>query len=608
MIRRAASNPIRFRRAGFTLVELLVAVAIVGLLTVGIAQVFSLTGKTVASGRRLSTLNTYATIIERQLRADIAGISREGFMVMRHQLVQDSIDDARGVQLSPGDERPRDRRADELVFFARGDFQTAREPLHPSRVARSDVARIYYGHGLRGTNAATTLPQVDDPPTTAAPSGLGERINSPGQTLPNQYAGDWTLLRNVCLLAVPRAGNQPLPTLAANYAYLLAPNKWNDRDAQVALQPGAVSIFRTVALGSSLPASNTLVRAGRRPMLASGLVDVVTTDLSEVRGFVNGAPPPALLNSAAAITALTQFFAFTGADATEPAWSGMLARERMQAWMRDALPADSDGLGPTGTPQRMRYEPRPPNFSGEGLSWGASDVDFRRADQLMLSASNFVPRCSEFMVEWSFGQVEPGTGIPGEGRVLWHGLEREVRISGAAAFDNLVDYRVRPYGQGPTGPRALPTLPADPLGELAGQVYTLNTGAQAQRAISPLLIHSDETGTSPPPAINMRLGPLYSYFGYVDPMFDPAPEFALAPTDPQAAKRDFLVDVQPPAPTAFPTYDPLVGDRLVQPDTVEWAWPKLIRITLRMVDPADSSTEQTYQFVLPLPERGRGIE
>ena len=601
-------------RAGaraFTLVELLVAVAIVGLLTVGIAQVFSLTGKTVSGGRRLSTLNTLASVIERQLRSDVASITRDGFLVMRHHLVRDSVDN-RGVQLWAGDEARRERRADELVFFAKGEFQTAREPLSLSRNARSNVARIYYGQGVRSSLSpfATPSPQVDDPSVaTATPKALGERPAAPGQTYPNQFAGDWTLLRHVCVLTQPQAGDQTLepvaaiPTSAPVYAAT-----WNDSDAQVDLQPAAMSVFRALArLVTQRPPPTSLVRGGFSPMFSSGLVDIATTDLSEIRAFVNGVPllgpvvPPDVIVPGTNVQPVgsppNPLMVFSPVRMGDAGAADQRARDGMQAWMREALPANSDNG------ERMRCEPAPPNFAGAGLNWTAAEREYRRADQLMLAASNFVPRCSEFIVEWSFGQTEPDPAVlapAAVGRVLWHGLERDISVSGKATFDPSVDYRVAPYGQktDQSGPRAAT--------DLATQVYALNTGALALRTIDDRLIHGERLPG------NTRIGPLYSYFGFVDPMFDPAPNSAgitgSTAADIERATSDFLVDVHPPVGGAFPTYDPLDGDRLIRPDSVEWPWPKLLRITMRLFDPADPTAEQTFQFVLPVPERARNAE
>src|SRR5690606_13906534 len=75
---------------------------------------------------------------------------------------------------------------------------------------------------------------------------------------------------------------------------------------------------------------------------------------------------------------------------------------------------------------RMRCELAPPNLLGlnaaglpDSTNWTFRDE--RRMDQLMLTASNFVPHCTEFMVEWSFGLPAQTTGSTLTGELQWYG-------------------------------------------------------------------------------------------------------------------------------------------------------------------------------------------
>jgi hypothetical protein len=43
-----------------------------------------------------------------------------------------------------------------------------------------------------------------------------------------------------------------------------------------------------------------------------------------------------------------------------------------------------------------------------------------------------------------------------------------------------------------------------------------------------------------------------------------------------------------------------------QPALMPVPWPKLVRITISLADPADPETEQTYQFVFQVPEGRAG--
>lgn len=599
--------------AGFTLVELLVAVAAVALMTVGIAQVFSLTGRTVASGRRLATLNTYASLLERQLRADVSGMTREGFLVVRNELATGggALAGAPGVQLSPLDTRPRPRRIDELMFFTRGSVQTAREPLHPTRIARSTAARVYYGHGVRfapptdGTQTSYQTPQVDDAPVlggTLLPSGLG--VKPATGVSPNQFASDWTLLRHVTVLAKPSQSDQgTLGNTSVQPVLGSQPDNWVDSPVQVALQPAAASIYRTLA-GLVRPNSIAKVRiadAGRTPLFSSGLIDVAATDLAEIRATMLGARVG--LVTQYPIDVFNQFYFYERNPSRPEPWSGVTARQRMQEWMTDAMPAASDPLAPPiafllpGSGARMRSEDDAPNYRGPTGGWASAEADYRRADQLMLMASNFLPHCTEFIVEWTFGQLDQqrggggGTGVPATlDRPIWHGLTREVRLNPARpAFDAATDYQVLPYGFDTNKP-------------LMTQTVSLNTGGSEARLVFPELIHG-QGAVSSNTVVNQ--GPLYSYFGYVDPIYSPVIDPATGQPDPNA----LLVDVHPPDPNvpgSVATYDPSEGDKLKRPDTVPWMWPTQLRLIIRLADPSEPTVENTYEFTVAVPGGGSG--
>ena len=38
----------------------------------------------------------------------------------------------------------------------------------------------------------------------------------------------------------------------------------------------------------------------------------------------------------------------------------------------------------------------------------------------------------------------------------------------------------------------------------------------------------------------------------------------------------------------------------------EWPWPKLVRITMSFADPIDQTIEETFQFIIEIPD-GKGI-
>jgi prepilin-type N-terminal cleavage/methylation domain-containing protein len=601
---RSATRAAGCRRA-FTLVELLVALAAVALLAIGIAEVFRLTGKTVSAGRRLSNITAYAGLLERQLRADFATMTRDGFLVIRNdgadangngrydRDVIDASGTTRGadrVPLSPSDDSGgRTRRTDSITFFATGRFATARDARHPDAIARGSAARIYYGHGARQSPTASNylVPRADD---QFANNGddvrmlpLGRRATD-GTPSPNQYASDWVLLRHVTVLAPPRSSEQSGLTKPTPIVPFSSPDRWQDNLIQASLQPAAPSIFRKMIDlvdqdRSLLPPANQLMRLppqGRGgqsieiPRFSSGIVDIAATDLPEVRAVVLGAPDPTNISPA-------EFSArFPIALGTQQLQDE--AVRRMQRWMIQGQPTDMDGTDPNNgvgainadLARRIRFEPTPPNYLG--LPDPAVQRDYERSDQAMLSASAFVPRCTEFIVEWSYGQVRGNPIFPDAGQTVWYGMTREFDIDGDEQLDlppTGVDYAIGPYDGTMT------------------QRVALNDSSEFTRAVAASLIH--------PPRATGAAGsesPLYSCFGYIDPTYKPS-----------TAPNGILFDALPTVVGGrnSRTYEATDGDQLNSPDTVPWMWPTLIRITVTIADQADPPVERTFQFILPTP-------
>lgn len=591
----ASPSARRPSRPAFTLIEMLVAVGAVTLIALGVSQVFRATGSTIRAGRRLSNLNAQAALIQRQLQADIAAMTRDGFLLIRNEEIGGTPnpwpDNSLGIKLFNDAHTPtkapkaKPRRSDELLFFAHGDFTSLRAPEHPSRIPRSTAARIYYGMGLHWDasdptnyyapvrigehNSAPTTPATL-PPSAFTPPALGQPFPS-GQTGPNQYAADWILLRHAALLIRPDAedrmdpppGPQRAPPFNMNPA--LGSLEWKDNRNQIALQPAASSPFycRAWSDPDPAPADAGLVRDTSpfgdtdRPMIGSGVVDIIAMDLGDIRLAImsaGGMPLTGPVLSFGSSIPTMAYDQYPDNGTVPTAWT--------HAWMRNALPCNADGhltnltlpnQPPTGG--RMRCEKQPPNYLVAG-------PEYRKTDQLMLAASNFVPACTEFMVEWSFGKTYPvNPAIPtlNDGQIIWHGMQRFDSPAGNLTPQPADRKFAEPYKTGMGMDFTVPyrtNNPAQPEGQ-----WTVHEG----------LIH-DATLLSVPPPPQPQPPRLYSYFGYVDPSFQP--------------------DVINPG-----TVD--LNDSAQ--DTVPWAWPSLIRITINLVDPADPSIEQTFQFVFKVP-------
>lgn len=596
MTNRSSTARNRRPRRAFTLVELLVAIGAVALVAVGIAAIFESIGDTVSGGRRVSQLNQYAALIERQMRADFGAMSRDGVLVIKHNYADadgDGVIDLTGSSdhvLNAPTQRAGDgriRRTDELLFFTRGDFTSARTPVVPGFNARANEAMIYYGHGIRldpvedvvgrnmgGGQVRYDRPQVSDGVFSNSPGAVdGDRrfdaeralgyLDSSYTTNPNRFAGDWTLLRHVTLLGQPNSADRNLPVDNAFWDDLGFRTSGRfaalDSEVQLGSQPAAASAFSHVAAvlpqDLDFPFIRTEVNADRErlPSRASGLVDAATSDLAEIRRIIMDAgefpwevfADPAMLDPTGPAYILDDEYSAT-LNLNDPN-NNLL---HMHAWMQDLLPVVHDQRSPIASPDgvRVRYETQVPDYVGTLTIYSDDRTsrypfiqNFRLADQRMLGSSVFVPRCTEFIVEYSFGQTVQDQNNPFFGQLIWYGLQRQLDAEDGSPYDV-----VRPYPFDTTSGLEVPyQMP-----------YSRLDGTPGSRLLTPEMLY----GVEEP----FNAESLVAHFGYNDP-----------------------------------TYSPQNQD---DPATVPWPWPKLIRVTMTLADPIDPSIEQSFQFVFETPE------
>ncbi len=251
-------------RNGFTLTELVVAIGVVGLLTVAIGQIFASVSKLTSVGTALAEVDGLARQMEARLRVDFDALNRIGaentYVAIRWREVGDLDRDGSAdlsaneeeVYLAPSDEEldRKDRiaapyqtlnpgtrnqvvsravttRIDEIAFLGlappdapfrsvqvQGDIEGARAPT-------ARAARIYWGHALRprpqqssATPEREFVPDGDFGWGPRSYTGSARNYATPlnninGQNVNNstfapsgrnKYAGDWTLARQTMLL------------------------------------------------------------------------------------------------------------------------------------------------------------------------------------------------------------------------------------------------------------------------------------------------------------------------------------------------------------------------------------------------------------------------
>ena len=145
-------------RAGFTLVELLIAVVVLLVVILAVGRIFSTAGQVTAYGQATADLLQEARAIENQMRRDFARISKEGFLAIQCIEVRNDVNFASSGQLlDPAKDPDYVFRADRLILFVDGFAATSgyvesQELSGGATVTNnphSAVSRVYYGHGVQ---------------------------------------------------------------------------------------------------------------------------------------------------------------------------------------------------------------------------------------------------------------------------------------------------------------------------------------------------------------------------------------------------------------------------------------------------------------------------
>ncbi|MHC4415513.1 MAG: PulJ/GspJ family protein [Planctomycetota bacterium] len=150
MAKRRSDEATKRRRGGFTLAELMVAVAILIVVIVATSKLFGTASKVTGLGQAGADVLQEAAAVERQIRADFQRLAPEGFFAVRCVAVRNNAN-APGPLLNPALPFDAFIRADQLVFFANGvqSIQTFRQGAGANRKAQATVSRVYYGHAFQ---------------------------------------------------------------------------------------------------------------------------------------------------------------------------------------------------------------------------------------------------------------------------------------------------------------------------------------------------------------------------------------------------------------------------------------------------------------------------
>ncbi|MDP9172934.1 MAG: type II secretion system GspH family protein [Planctomycetota bacterium] len=216
------------RPVAFTLVELMLSIALVVILLVGVNYIFKTAADAIGGGQILNEFNRNSQAVQSQLSNDFSSVAKDGpcFIIASREVVQflnqADADGGFRVQAGPtqgqldptiispatasapvvsvvrGVPSYRAHRADMVKFFARGLFHrhSADDGSFTSSTTSTD-AYIQLGHG--------SLPKVDLSSFTGPTSNTTEIKQRLGA-----YASDWVLARSVTLLKDP--ASLPLKT------------------------------------------------------------------------------------------------------------------------------------------------------------------------------------------------------------------------------------------------------------------------------------------------------------------------------------------------------------------------------------------------------------
>lgn len=153
-------------RSGFTLTELMVAIAVLVGVLLASSKIFTTTSTVTRTGKAAQDVLQEAVAIESRLRSDLERLSYEGLFAIRCVEVKNDINGA--VLLNPDLAPDAAIRSDQLMFFANGaeSAQTYRIGEGEVHKGQGTVSRIYYGHGFQldeSSEPVDTLQRGTDP-------------------------------------------------------------------------------------------------------------------------------------------------------------------------------------------------------------------------------------------------------------------------------------------------------------------------------------------------------------------------------------------------------------------------------------------------------------
>lgn len=280
------------RTRAFTLTELMVAVAVLVVVILAAAKIFGTVSKVTGLGQATRDVMQEAAAIERQIRADFARLSPEGFFAIHCVAVPNDVHYSPTFPLLLNPNLPREAiiRADQIVFFTTGveGTQVFADFAGSNHKQQSTSARIYYGHAFQLPNAEI-LGQSADPAATFNNGDpiLPWSLDPAGASLPMFRPGTTVAVGTI-------DGSQPQATswLLARQPILLADDGGGTEDYLSLPGSGGNSVG---------PIDAAAIRNGRRDIAASQLNDIRASALDFDENGVIDPWPTQLFNMSRAV-------------------------------------------------------------------------------------------------------------------------------------------------------------------------------------------------------------------------------------------------------------------------------------------------------------------
>jgi len=395
------TNHLAFRRSGFTLMELMVAVAILLAVLALIGTIFATVSKAGGNATSMATLHRQlsqvAEIIERDLQYTSPGpggapIGIAGRIIPAHETQRDR--DLRNA--------PTPHRADTLMLFT----TAAQDPIYPISTDLAALSQVVYGHADFGKfNVATgqidltTIRQLED---TSIP--IDQR----------QPASQWHLARRVIRFLAGPPTEPPPREEYPPFGHLTDP-QFLTGEAEV--HWGSISEVKAM-FPELFPEGGLLLQFADK----------------KLGGTQDGFPAPNCFYKELLYNGnlFYEHLLYNGnlfGRGTDGGWENLLTGEDLESWL-EPLYTSFDNLrqsvfydctAPADTPRRSVIDPKPPLGVPYALRW------------------NFLPACSEFKVEYTYDNPRelaltgnpinprPTTpirwySVPDGGQIIWSGL------------------------------------------------------------------------------------------------------------------------------------------------------------------------------------------